>query len=248
MTITTITHSITKQQLSILHHLLRFRFLTRIQIQTLLNHKHPGQINKWLKNLSDKHLIYKIYDKTFPDNTKPAVYCLDKKCITFLNQQNEIDSLLIKRIYKDKKRTKRFINHSIVIANLFIKVSEQFNDNNGKLYFYTKTDLFNYDFLLKPFPDIYVASEHNKETKRYFIEVLNSDIPRFVLRNRIKNYIEYYLSNQWQLNTSYSFPEIVFYCTNDLTIKFLDKFIEKTLISEGGPQINFLIVKELPLL
>lgn len=248
MTITTLTQSITKQQLSILRHLLRFRFLTRIQIQTLLNHKHPGQINKWLKILSDQQLIYKIYNKTFPDNTKPAVYCLDKKSINCLKQKNELDPLLIKRIYKDKKRTKRFINHSIVIANLFIKASEQFNGNNGKLYFYTKTDLFNYDFLLKPFPDIYVASEHKKETERYFIEVLDSDTPRFVLRNRIKNYIEYYLGDQWQMNTSYSFPEIVIICTNDSTKKFLEKFIEKSLINEGNPQINFLIVKKLPLL
>ncbi len=248
MTITIPSHSITKQQLSILHHLLRFRFLTRIQIQTLLNHKHPGQINKWLKNLSNQHLIYKIYDKTFPDNTKPAVYCLDKKCITFLNQQNEIDPLLIKRIYKDKKRTKRFINHSTIIADLFIKVSEQFNVKNGKLYFYTKTDLLEYDFMLKPLPDIYVAVENEIETKRYFIEVLDNDTPRFVLRNRIKNYIEYFLSEQWQINTSYSFPEILIICANDLTNKFLEKFVKNSLINEGSPPINFLIVKKLPLL
>ena len=32
----------------------KFRFLNRIQIQTLLNHKDKRRINSWLKDLSEK--------------------------------------------------------------------------------------------------------------------------------------------------------------------------------------------------
>ena len=239
---------ITNQQLSILLLLFRFRFLTRLQIQTILKHKHPSHINKYLKNLSDNNIIYKHYKKSYPENIKPTLYCLDKKSINFLNKDGNLNSVLIKRIYKDKNRSQRFINHSLAIANLFIETTKQILESKRQLFFYTKTDLFEYDFLIKPFPDVYLAIEGGKKTDRYFIDIIDYDIPRFVLRNRIKKFIEYFLSNEWQTNTSYLFPEVLLICQNDSLVKYLGKFIETTLENEGSPKINFKVVKTLPLL
>lgn len=248
MTTTTPLLPITNQQLSILLHLFRFRYLTRIQIQTILKHKHPGQTNKWLKNLSDNNIIYKKYSKAYPDNTKPAIYCLDKKSIRYLNKQKQLSLTLIKRIYKDKQRSNRFIKHNLIIADLYIKAIKQTLEANKQLFFYTKVDLFDYSFLLKPFPDIYMAIEGGKSTDRYFFDIIDSGVPRFVLRNRIKRYIEYFLSDEWRINTSYPFPTILLICEDESLIKYLGKFVETTLESEGDPEINFKVFKTLPLL
>lgn len=245
---TTPTIPITNQQLSILLLLFRFRFLTRIQIQIILKHKHPSHINKYLKNLSDNNIIYKHYKKSYPENIRPALYCLDKKSISYLNKDGNLNSVLIKRIYKDKNRSQRFINHSLAIADLFIETIKQILESKRQLFFYTKTDLFEYDFLIKPFPDVYLAIEGGKKTDRYFIEAIDSDTPRFVLRNRIKKYIEYFLNNQWQINTGYPFPKILLICQNDSLVKYLGKFIETTLVNEGSPEINLKVIKTLPLL
>lgn len=100
---TTPTIPITNQQLSILLLLFRFRFLTRIQIQTILKHKHPSHINKYLKNLANNNIIYKLYKKTYLENIKPAIYSLSKNSIGYLDNDGKLNPMLIKRIYKDKK-------------------------------------------------------------------------------------------------------------------------------------------------
>lgn len=245
---TTPTIPITNQQLSILLLLFRFRFLTRIQIQTILKHKHPSHINKYLKNLSDNNIIYKLYKKTYPENIKPTIYCLNKNSIDYLNRDNNLDSLLIKRIYKDKNRSERFKKHCLEIADLYIETTKQILQSERQLFFYTKTDLFDYTFLIKPYPDVYLAIESKKNTKRYFIDVIDEDTPRFVIRNRIKKYIEYFLDNQWQINTSYPFPEILLICQDNLLTKYLSKFIKNTLENEGSPKLKFMVIKNLPLL
>ena len=45
---------ITPKQQEIPKLIYKFRFLNRIQIQTLLNHKDKRRINSWLKDLSEK--------------------------------------------------------------------------------------------------------------------------------------------------------------------------------------------------
>ena len=245
---TTSTH-ITKQQLTILQLLLRFRFLTRNQLQTILKHKYPRQINKWLKHLTDNNLIYRNYEKTTFDKTRPAIYCLDKKSILYLDNEKQLNQTLKKRIYKDQKLSPRFVNNSLTIVDVFIEVNKQLLDSKKQLFFYTKTDLLEYDFFIKPLPSIYFAiEEKNKKTIRYFFDVVVSDTPRFVFRNRVKKYVEYYLDNTWQINTSFPFPKIVLICQSESLIRYLNKYIKTTLENEGNIEITFKVVKNLPLL
>ena len=65
--------TITNKQKEILLLLYRFRFLNRIQIQTLLNNKDYKNINLWLKDLTTKNYTGKIFERT-PGINKPAIY------------------------------------------------------------------------------------------------------------------------------------------------------------------------------
>ena len=65
---------ITPKQQEIPKLIYKFRFLNRIQIQTLLNHKDKRRINSWLKDLSEKEYRKWHYSKTFGENTKHTIY------------------------------------------------------------------------------------------------------------------------------------------------------------------------------
>jgi len=65
--------TITSRQQAILRLLYQYRFLSRIQIQALMNHKDYKTINVWLKDLREKEYVTWIYSTDFIEKTKPAI-------------------------------------------------------------------------------------------------------------------------------------------------------------------------------
>lgn len=229
------TLNITPKQLQILILLYRFRFLNRIQIQTILKHKDPKRINTWLKDLTNKKIIGRHYSKKLSENNKPAIYYLAINCKQFLINQNEINENILKRVYREKTRSLKFINHSLTLANFYLDITK--NITTEKIHFFTKTDLVNYDYLPINHPDAYISKEDNT-TKRYFFEIIDEGTPRFILRSKINQYIEYYTENIWQEKTGYQFPTVLLMCPNIILKEFLNKYINKTL-EENQVEINF---------
>lgn len=72
------THKlITTKQQKILKLLYTYRFLTRPQLQSFLNHKDKRRVISWLKDLRDKEYIdWKYNKKTFNTKNQPAIYLL----------------------------------------------------------------------------------------------------------------------------------------------------------------------------
>jgi hypothetical protein len=68
--------SITNKQQEILKLLYKYRFLNRIQIQQLMNHKDKKRVIVWLRDLRKKQYIEWIYSTDFVEKTKPAIYYL----------------------------------------------------------------------------------------------------------------------------------------------------------------------------
>src|SRR5579872_6629933 len=108
---------LTTRQKEIILLLAKFRFLSRIQIQTLLSHKTPAQVNLWLKDLTEKGYTHKIYSASFPENTKPATYYLSLNGIRFLKENTEYPQEYLRRLYREGIRSKEFISKSLFIAD-----------------------------------------------------------------------------------------------------------------------------------
>ncbi|MDD3002477.1 MAG: replication-relaxation family protein [Candidatus Shapirobacteria bacterium] len=230
-------NKITKKQLEIITLLYRFRFLNRLQIQKLLNHKKISQINIWLKDLYDKKIIGRNYSNKLGDNIKPAVYYLKSKSKNYLNDQLEKDDKLMKRIYGEKNRSKKFINHCLLSADFYLNLKKSHMTED--VFFYTKIDLINHDYLPINHPDAYIAIKKSKKIKRYFWEIIDEGTPRFVIRAKIKQYLEYYNSNTWQEVTKHPFPKILILCPNDLIKKYLHSFIPRIMEEENQDEIEF---------
>ena len=231
------TLTITPKQLEILLLLYRFRFLNRLQLQALLKHKDTKRINTWLKDLTDKTIIGRHYSTKLKENTKPAIYYLMTKSKVLLLDQNGIDNkLLLKRIYREKTRSQRLIDHCILLADFYLDLQKTITTE--KLYFFTKTDLSTHYYLPYNRPDAYIAKE-DKETKRYFLEIIDEGTPRFIIRKKIEQYIEYYDANTWQDKTNHAFPTILFLCPNNLVKDFLRRHLSQVMEEEVQAEIDF---------
>jgi hypothetical protein len=231
---------VTPKQLEILLLLYRFRFLNRYHIQQLLHHKDPKTINLWLRDLTNKKMIGRHYSTKLKENTKPAIYFLIAKSRQIITSEPDVDEkLLKKRIYRENSRSQRFITHSLTLADFYLKLLN--NTNVTDLHFYTKTDLSSYYYLPYNRPDAYIASGEEGNIKRYFLDIIDEGTPRFILRKRIEQFIEYYDSNRWQEKTGNQFPSILLLCPNEDMKTFLQKYIYQKLEEEIQAEISFFL-------
>lgn len=231
---------ITPKQLNILLLIYRFRFLDRTHIQQLLNHKSPRRINSWLKDLTNKNIIGRHYSKKLKENTKPAVYYLSTKSRKILLNQPATNEKILKRVYRDKKSSKRLINHCLLVVDIYLLLIKETKKQNSTLHFFTKTDLANHYYLPYNRPDAYIALENKDQTKRYFLEIIDKKTPRFMIRSLINKYLQYSADENWQKNTGHTFPSLLIVCPDQDIKEFLLKYIPQAL-EEEAIQINVFV-------
>jgi hypothetical protein len=228
------TPHITPKQLEILLLLYRFRFLDRIHLQQFLQHKSPRRINTWLKELTDKNIIGRKYSTSLKENTKPAVYHLATKSRLILLEKENTSEKLLKRVYREKHRSEKLISHCLLLADIFFVLTKQAKEASNTLHFFSKTDLARHYYLPYRRPDAYIALEDkNKQIKRYFLEIIDEGTPRFMIRSKVAQYIDYAESEKWQEETGHPFPKLLFVCPNETIKQFLHKHILQVLEEEA---------------
>ena len=97
------------RQKEILHLLLKFRFLNRIQIQALLHHKQFNRVIVWLNDLTEKGYLVRFYDRKIA--SLPAVYCLSnagRKYFKFSLAYKNIHPALLNRIWRERNASAQF--------------------------------------------------------------------------------------------------------------------------------------------
>lgn len=222
---------LTKKQQEILYLLYRYRFLSTRHIQKSLNHKNPTRIQTWLKQLTISGFIHCFYDQsTLLGKATPAVYCLTTKAGHILKKSNEFDERLLKELYKEKKRSERFRNHCLFLADIYFLLTDQCERANERMHFSTKVDLIEYKHFPHPLPDAYVAfMKKGKKRRRYFVDIIDPSIPWFVINARVQRYLTYYEEGTWHENAYGKEPFILFICWEQRSIRYLKKAVKKAL-------------------
>ena len=218
-------YRITKKQYEILNYLYRFRFLNRQQLTLLMNQKYPGRLNAWLHDLTKKKILGRQYSRTLTKGNMPATYFLASKSKQFLVDYSGTEQSFLTRIYNEKYRSQRFIEHSLRLADMYLGLKKDSEKENVKLNFYTKVDLEEYRYLIHPLPDAYIALSQGRRIKRYFVELIDPGNPRFAIRSKIKRYIEYFQSKEFDEATNHPFPSVLITCPDEVTRKFLIRYI-----------------------
>lgn len=230
--------SITPKQQEILYLIYRYRFLNRIQIQHFLHHKHRKRINSWLKNLTDKQIIGRKYSRKLTANNQPAIYHLATKSRNILLERDDTSEKLLKRVYQEKLRSKRLINHCTLVADIYFWLVSK-TATTDKLHFFTKADLANHYYLPYQRPDAYIAVESKDQTKRYFLEIIDPGTPRFMIRKKISSYVEYFDEGDWYQKTSHSNPSILLVCPDETTQTFIHRHTRQVLEEEVMDELKF---------
>lgn len=206
---------ITTKQKQILLLLYKFRFLNTSQLQALLGHKNPNRTLSWIKDLIDKGCIRRHYDRnSFESNTKPATYFLAPKARLVLKSEKNLDFSELEYIYKESSRTKKFIDHNLFLADVYLYLSSQ-KENNEEVKFFTKVDLRGFEYFPDPIPDAFISVK-GKTIRHYFLDLFDDFTPPFVLRKRIRTYLEYAEKPDWDENTDHTpFPKNLFICPSE---------------------------------
>ena len=230
---------ITKRKLEILLLLYRFRFLNTNQIQKLLHHKNPTRIQIWLQELTKDGYIFCYYNRyKIGENNKPAIYCLATKSKKELQKIEDCDDHLLIRIYKEKEKSLIFKQRHILIADMYITFMSDKGKSQQK-HFSTATDLVNYEYFPHPLPDAYIAVQEKKDTNRYFIEFIDANMKRSVMRSKIKKYFKYISEGDWQAETDEAFPAVLVVCPDTRRKKVLNKFIAEELDRSYETDLSF---------
>lgn len=243
-----IKQPITKKQLAILLLLYQFRFLDTTIIQLLLNHKIPTRIQQWLKDLTNKGYIHQFYDRTsFVERTKPAVYCLTTKARQVLKGQKGCKLPVLNQIYREKDRSEEFRGHCCYVAQIYIKFRALNTGTKGQgtIDFFTKSQLIGYNHFPQPLPDAYFAiKQKGKKINRYLLEVFDLNIPKRVLKERIRRYIASEEGDWKEKTNNTKFPIILFITRNKYKQRGMRKLIQKVRNEEFSYLPLYLTNKE----
>jgi hypothetical protein len=235
------TDKLTPKQKEILILLYRFRFLSRHHIQHHLNHKEYRRINAWLKNLTAKNYIHRIYSKTYGQNFMPAIYFLKTKSAQTLRGEKEVNEKLLTRIYREHLRSDNFIENCLLQADIYLSLKSLCQKSKANFHFFTKTDLASHYYLPKPMPDLYFTINEGKVIKRYFLEIYSNKTPRYALRHRVLRFFNNYASNVWEKTTCHPFPAVLLVCPDKYILSYLNKFISETMEEEDNFEIKFFL-------
>lgn len=192
---TTTLPAITPKQQEILKLLYKYRFLNRTQIQTLLNHKDKRRIITWLKDLREKEYIDWQYDPTnFIAKSKPAIYSLSLNGIRHLRSLNEYPADELRKRYKDSTRTQVFIDRSMLVADCCIALAAK-SDDNVRYTFSLPADYIDpndlHHNLIELNPHLYISKHQGDKVTEYLFESFEQTLPRYQLRKRLKDFVEY---------------------------------------------------------
>ena len=87
----------------------------------------------------------------------------------------------------------------------------------------------------------YIAIEEQEQViKRYFLEIIDETTPRFVVRNRIQQYLDYSSEEAWKENTNHPFPYVLLVCPDNSSEKYISKHIKRCL-EEDISDIQFFV-------
>ncbi len=195
------------KQSEILNNIFRFRFLRRQQIQELLNHKHRGRINIWLKDLYDSNYVGKVYNPYHTVDRSSAIYFLKKKGANYIKKAFNINNSYIDKLVQEDKRSNALMDHSIRGADIYLSFYQHARENNHFVEYYTEADLANSNRSTIIKPDAFCLYKTDKGENSCFIEVDLETEMRSTFKRKVKQYIEYFLREEWKKSLNY-FPVI----------------------------------------
>lgn len=223
-------NKITEKQKEIILLLFRFRFLNRPQIQTLLNNKDHRNINTWLKDLAEMNYIRRTYEEIQVKNRQPALYCLSANGIEYLRSSGK-NNILLKKLYQEKRRSVSFIEKSIFIADIYLKLLAIGSLQNRSFKFYSQSDFPNDGIIRDLLPDFAYVYKTDNTLQHFVGEVFKENMKTYQILGRVKKYLEFFEDDGDGTN-------IIFICPESRSLFEVEKYIRRVSRNNDGLSVN----------
>lgn len=170
-----------------------------------MHHTDKRRISAWLKDLREKRFIEWIYDPDDPiDRTKPAIYYLGINGIRYLREHGDYEPTELRKRYTESSRKRSFIDRCLLLADCCLNVESASSESLSFSYIlptdYVDPD-HDYHFLQELRPDTCFIKQKDGERTPYLLETFSASLPRYSLKKRIKDYINFLDEEIWQSET-----------------------------------------------
>src|SRR5260370_30795134 len=203
--------TITTKQQEIIKLLYKHRFLERKHIQQYLGHIDKRRSSRWLKDLKEKKFVDWIYDTDNPsERSTPAIYFMDINGLRLLGSLGVYPESELRKRYKDGERQKSFINKCLLLAEctLHLDARNRQSDCNLRYEYALEPDYIDPDsdfhFLEESeyiHPDLAFTKSMEADDEdiyqTYIVELFDITTPRYMVKKKIKGYVECLASNEW---------------------------------------------------
>lgn len=231
--------NITNKQQKLPLLLAKFRFLNSSHFQSLLKQKDKTRINKWLKDLIKKEYLVRIDSRSTKENTRSAIYRIGLNGIRFLKTQHKYSARFIKNLYREDERSQAFIDQCLLLADICLTL----RDKNSDEVEYTIVVAHDFiddpslEFLIELNPKLYfIKQDRDQQKKCYLLEIFEPTLPNYSVKKRIKSYIEFFWSNEWENNIDGPFPIILLVCPTKPKLQSAKRTTKKLLEEEQDPE------------
>lgn len=229
----------TNKQIEIINLIYKYRYLNRIQIQSFLNHKNKKNINTWLKDLTEKQFLNRIYSNTIGNNTKPAIYYAGINAIRYYKTKEGYSAAYLKNLYRDNERSRNFIDEQILLVDICLDLLSINTKGEIHYEFAVAADVTSnspYHFMGELSPQLIFTKKTKEEFRQYILVMLDDSSPSYMIKKKMKNYIEFFFTNEWEENTSQPFPTILFACETLPLMISAKRTIKKLLDDYQNPE------------
>ena len=225
-----------------------------------MNHKDKKTINMWLKDLTEKNYINRIYSDHFLEKTKPAIYYLGINGIRQLKTVETSDGSQyypieeLRKRYRENERSSGFIDRSVLVAGCCISLQAK-NSSKLRYYLYAQADYVDedcgYHFLsehetLRPSLCV-IKQEQTKKSQKdaqddqteeepvrtnYLLEIFDATLPRYRVKKRIKDYVQYLIDDEWDSGDNDPPPIILLVMPSLVDLIYAKRRTKKLLLDE----------------
>ena len=199
---------------------LQFRYVTT---DNLANHRNITNNSAYsaLEILQAAGYLGKIHDKSYRLLNKSARYYLTQQGLDYLrNELNlQLDEAIWKNHKNDGKKSTEFIDQQVAIHTAYNELRAMLGDN-AKIMI--ALDTYGIEGIIKPLPGLLVEP---KKGKHFFVELV--DIQHlFLVRKRIRKYVQNYEDNDWEWE---EYPDVYIIRSSASDRTRLRKYVEEQM-------------------
>jgi len=208
-----------------------------------MHHTDKRRISSWLKDLRQKQYIEWIYQPDDPiESTKPAIYYLGLNGIRFLRQLGDYPEAELRKRYKESSRQQDFINRCLLLADCCIHLEARNESGNNVTYAYALEANYidsdnDYAFLGENeyiHPDLVFTKETETDDdfiyQTYYLQLFDFTTPRYMVKKRLKDYVEYFDDNEWEQHKGdEELPIVLIACPTLAELIYAKRYIKKQL-------------------